>query len=466
MEKVRIGFVPAHRDPFDEAWAAQMRRRCLDILSKVPWLEIIAPDKTTTPLGLVRDDEDAEKAINLFRSKRIQGLIIGTMTFGDEVSALAVASAFRKLPILLFGTLEGDFKADGGRRSDSFCGTLAVSSGLHRRNIPFLFAGIVFPEEQRFKQSITDFVSLCSITSGFVGASIGLVGPRPERFETCICNEDALIRQFRQRVVPASLLDIMQRVSALKNDAPELRKINESMKKQADISSLKAGAIGNIARLQHGLAQFAKEKNLAALAVQCWTAVQEVYGISACYALGRLTDSGVITACEVDVYGALTMLVQFLASFKSVPPHFIDWTIRHQAKPAVFLAWHCGNAPPSLCSRGCGITDREHSILSQQLGAERSRGTAEFQLKPGVVTLCRLAEKNGKFKMLITGGSIMKSDQRLRGSWSWVKVADLEKLYNTLVSEGFTHHASMIHGDYSKPIADSCKFLGIDTVVV
>ena len=55
-----------------------------------------------------------------------------------------------------------------------------------------------------------------------------------------------------------------------------------------------------------------------------------------------------------------------------------------------------------------------------------------------------------QFKMLISKGEIVPSKQNLRGSWSWVQVPDLDKLYNTLVMEGFTHHASLIHGDYGR----------------
>ena len=165
-----------------------------------------------------------------------------------------------------------------------------------------------------------NFAQVCSIVSGFIGANIGLVGPRPERFETCICNEDAMIRQFKQRVVPTSLLDIMQRLNALKTNAPELQKTIREMKKEVDLSALKPQAVHNIAGLQYALRQFAEEKNLSAMGVQCWTAIQEVYGISACYALGRLNDEGVITACEVDIYGALTMLIQYLASMNTMPP--------------------------------------------------------------------------------------------------------------------------------------------------
>ena len=40
---------------------------------------------------------------------------------------------------------------------------------------------------------------------------------------------------------------------------------------------------------------------------------------------------------------------------------------------------------------------------------------------------------------------------------------DLDKLYNTLVVEGFTHHASLIHGDYGRVITDACNLLGIET---
>jgi hypothetical protein len=101
MEPLRIGFVPAHREPFDEDWAVEMRRRCLDAFTRRPRLEIIVPDERLTQGGCVRDDGEAEKVVALFREKKIDGLIIGTMTFGDEVSALAVASAFRDKSVFL-----------------------------------------------------------------------------------------------------------------------------------------------------------------------------------------------------------------------------------------------------------------------------------------------------------------------------------------------------------------------------
>jgi L-fucose isomerase-like protein len=465
MEPIKIGFVPAHREPFDEDWASKMRRRCLDAFPRSAQVEITVPDEKLTKNGCVRDDGEAEKVIALFREKGIDGLIIGTVTFGDEVSALSVAAAFRDRPVLLFGTKEGPFTADGNRKSDSFCGTLSISSGLHRRQIPFLFGGIVFPEEADFQEKVADFIRVCAISRGFIGARIGLVGPRPERFETCIFSEDLLMRKFRQRVVPIDLPDIMSRARSTESQ-PDVKKIVKGMKAQSDLSGVSATKMNDIAGLEYALVQFAADKGLAAMGVQCWTAMQSVYGISPCYAMGRLTDRGIMTSCEVDIYGALTMLLQYLASLGETVPHFIDWTIKHQEKENVFLAWHCGNAPPSLACQDCKIELKYHSILGPSLGIDNSRGTAEFQLTPGAVTLSRLQEHDGKFKMLVAKGKVVPSQQKLRGSWSWVEVPDLDKLYSTLVKEGFTHHASLIHGDCSRAIIDACELLGIETVIV
>jgi len=85
MESVKIGFVPAHREPFGEDWASKMRKRCLDVFAKIPGLEIVVPDESLTDRGFVRNDADATKVISLFQKEKVEGVIIGAMTFGDEV---------------------------------------------------------------------------------------------------------------------------------------------------------------------------------------------------------------------------------------------------------------------------------------------------------------------------------------------------------------------------------------------
>jgi len=462
--KVRIGFIPAHRELFDEEWAKDLRKRTLSVLCQIKNLEIIVPDEQLTKGGLVRDDEDAEKVIGLFKERDIAGMIIGTLTFGDEVSVISIAEVFPNCPILLFGTKEGPFTPEGGRRSDAFCGTLSISSGLRKRRIPFVFGAICFPEEEVFRRRIEAFIKTCAIVEGFRGSRIGLVGPRPERFETCAFNEVAMMKAFRQRVVHISLTDVLTTASNLGDEDPRVQEILQRMKKQADTTNVKEESLRKIAKLELALRKFAEDKKLAGIGVQCWDEMERVYGVVPCFVMGRLTDQGIMMACEVDIYGALTMLIQYLASLNSSSPHFIDWTIQHQEKENVFLAWHCGNAPPSLALEGCPIQMRS-TLLEKVLGPELCKGTGEFQLKAGPVTICRL-DYDEKFKLLITKGQIETYAEELRGSWSWVKVRDLLSLYESLIDEGFIHHASLIHGDYVEAIADACKFLNIEAVIV
>ncbi len=450
MRSVKIGFVPSHRPMFKDDASIAMRNRTLKVLSGIEGVEVVIPDDKLTQGGLVRDDEDAEKTIELFRNKKIDGILIGGMNFGDEVSAVSVVSAFPKTPTMVFAVKEEPAVTKKERR-DSFCGTLSTASGLYRRNLPFLFAGVCLPEEAAFRDSIRNFVRVCSVVNGFLGAKIGLVGPRPERFETCAFYEVAMAKEFGQRLVPVSSADIFFAADKIPKDDPELVETIRGIS-QSGVAEVKKEILEKMARLECALRRFAKEKKIAGMGIRCWPTSIMSYGVLPCHTMGRLTDQGYMSSCEADVYGALSMVLQYLVTLQSSVPHFIDWTAQHPTLKDVFLAWHCGNAPPTLACEGCTVQVSNF-------------GAGSFKLRTGVVTLCRLAEYDGKFKLLVTKGEVI-SDEAVPQTGSWVKVPNLEKLYRTLAEEGFVHHASMVFGDYAQPLIDSCKFLGIETVVV
>jgi L-fucose isomerase-like protein len=205
------------------------------------------------------------------------------------------------------------------------------------------------------------------------------------------------------------------------------------------------------------------------MAVQCWPAIQRMMNISVCNTYSRLTDRGMFTACEADVLGAEAMLISYHAALGETKPHFIDWTIQHRDNPNWLLAWHCGNAPISLAADKSQAALRSRKDMAGALptpDVDQQAGLNQFQIQPGKVTFCRLAEYDNQWKLLITTGEIIPSDETLAGTWSWVEVKDHAKLYRTLVEEGFVHHASMIHGDWSEALLQACKFLDIQPVLV
>src|SRR3989304_7132438 len=98
MNKVRLGFVPSHRIPFDNEWAIIMRDRVVASVNKnLKEIELIVPDSDITPGGILKNEGDASKIIKLFKEKEIQGPIIGTMTFGEELPTISVAEEFNNL---------------------------------------------------------------------------------------------------------------------------------------------------------------------------------------------------------------------------------------------------------------------------------------------------------------------------------------------------------------------------------
>jgi L-fucose isomerase-like protein len=225
----------------------------------------------------------------------------------------------------------------------------------------------------------------------------------------------------------------------------------------------------DVARLEAALVEFWERNRLSAMAMQCWPTIMREMNLNPCALFGRMTGRAMLTACETDILGAVAMLVNYQAALGEGLPHFVDWTIQHRENPNRLLAWHCGNAPVTLAANPQAVALRSRSNMTAELPVLEGDGMAglyQFQVKPGKVTFCRLAEYDNQWKMLITTGEIIPSDETLAGTWSWVEVRDHEKLYRTLVEEGFIHHASMIHGDQTHALLMACKFLDIQPILV
>ena len=483
---VKIGFVPSYRFGFTP-WCAKMRSESLAAFAKVPGLQVVVPgeapdgkaidvERGLTPHGAIHSLAEAEAAADFFRRQNVDGLIICPLDFGDERSAAKVAEKLYchprpSLPVMLYATKEPDApdRPSLERVSDSYCGNLSMASALYRRKIPFHWAGLFLPEEPEFAREVDDFVRAVAVVKGLSGARVGQVGTRPDAFETVGFDEAALAAKFGQNVIHTDLADAVLDAQALHDDDPRVRAMMDDITHCVSKVTVSGDYLRDAAKLEIVLAAFWARNGLSAMAVQCWPTIQRMMGISTCAVFGRLTGRGMLTACETDVLGALAMRISFDSALGEIPPHFIDWTIRHRANPNRLLAWHCGNAPACLAADTACTALRSRRDMKGNLPIQprdASSGLFQFQIKPGPVTFCRLAEYDNQWKLLITSGEIAPSDETLAGTWAWVDVNDHERLYRTLIEQGFVHHASMIHGDQRRSLVQACKFLDIKPVVV
>jgi L-fucose isomerase-like protein len=463
-------------------WCAQMRREAIKALSDLPFVDLVVPTASPqdpfavdaahgyTPDGGVCNLDQAETVAEYFSNQKIDGLVICALNFGDERSAAKVAEKLN-LPVLLYATREPDVpeSASMARLSDSYCGTLSIASALYRRSIPFHYAGIFFHDEREFLAEVEHFARAAAVVKGLRGARLGQVGVRPATFETVGYDEAALIRKFGQNVIYCEVSDIVQRARSLADDDPQVTTLVDELRGEVAQFTVSQEWALKAAKMELTLVDFFTQNKLSAMAMQCWPTVQQLWGFSTCALFGRLTGRGMLTACEVDILGSLAMLVNYRAALGETLPHFIDWTIQHRQDDNRFLSWHCGNAPVCLADDPLRTALRSRQDMKGGLPADpedSQAGLYQFQIKPGTVTFCRLQEYNEAWKMLITKGEIIPSDETLAGTWAWVQVKDHRRLYRTLVEEGFVHHASMIHGDQEQALLQACKFLDIQPVLV
>jgi L-fucose isomerase-like protein len=282
-------------------------------------------------------------------------------------------------------------------------------------------------------------------------------------FESQVVNEQLLQKRFGQMIVPMDLDTVFSRIDAIDPRSAEVAEVVRQIADGVQMEDQTDEALVNIARYELAVRGIKDELGVQALSASCWTRVQERFHISTCSTFGRLNDQGIITACEVDLLGASTMWAMYNASLRQAIPDFIDWTDLHPTAPNVWLAWHCGNAAPSLREpRKRALLGRNERMIQW---CPTCFGTLEFKLKSGPVTCARLVEYDGQFNMFIGSGEIVDLEPEIRGAYGWVKVKDVGEWEDKMIEAGIIHHGVLIH---DPKVADAlemfCYFLDIQAV--
>ncbi|MCL2812977.1 MAG: hypothetical protein FWD23_00095 [Oscillospiraceae bacterium] len=467
-KELKIGFVPSSWESWDGnlhtgPLAEKMRDRCIAAMEKAGAAKIIVPGKDLTDGGLVGSVEDGKKAAELFLSENIDALVIGNMNFGLEVAVGEVLSQMRKdLPILHFCTRSGPISSEGNRSTDNWCGQFMTVSAIKRRGFTYTHILTCNPEEERFVKEYANFTRAMYALKSFKQAKIAQLGTRPLLFESQYFSEENFQRQFGQMLRPMDLATVFDKMDKIQDDDPEVADTLKQIEQGAKCL-LKKEKLPLIAKYEVALKRIYNELGADCMAVCCWEMLQTKYGIAGCSTFARLNDQGYITACEVDVLGASSMLAAYAAGLEKTPPVFIDWTDLHPTEDNCWLAWHCGNAAPSQCAGNCSVKLMQNERLA--VWSDNCDGTVEFNIAPGKVTCLRLVEYGGEYTMFIGTGEIVDIEPFVRGSYGWVKVKDIEDWERKMIDAGVIHHGVLIRDEKAADALELfCKYANIKTV--
>jgi L-fucose isomerase-like protein len=236
-------------------------------------------------------------------------------------------------------------------------------------------------------------------------ARIGLLGEHPAGFDTCRYEPEALQWLAGVEVERIALPALFERAASVPAD--EVADTRASLDGiMTGLDTVDQAELDRSLSIYRALDGLARDRGLKGLAVRCWPEMFTEYGCAACGPMGFMNHDGVPSACEADVYGALTALaLQELAG----EPAFLADVVDMDAASDTGVVWHCGLAPRSMADSATPPAATIHSNRRMPL-------LQEFALKPGRVTVARFSQARNEPKLVIAGAEVLPAPKSFGGT--------------------------------------------------
>jgi L-fucose isomerase-like protein len=463
MTKMKLGFIPANRGMFSERLAARMRTQVIDSLSGLG-IDVVVPTTEQTRQGCVESLQEAELCARLFRDQEVSGIVIGAVNFGDEqAAALTVRRAALDVPVLLFGCQEDERLRLGMARRDSFCGLLSIAEALRQVGARYSVGQrpVGFPTDVAFRCDVEWFARVCQVVQGIRRARYGQVGARPDAFWTCRFDEKQLQR-LGPTTVTLDLSEVIGGAGKIVDSDPDVGALLADIRDYADTSAIARDSLLKMAKLELFLRRWAKEEQLNAFAIQCWTSIQHNYGVCSCTTMSRLGDAKLPAACEADILGTLSMHAAMLASDQ--PAALADWNNLHNDDDELVNVWHCGVFPKSFAKERPKLTLHGMMVDSGSVEAKDADGIVNFVVRESPLTLLRITQSaEGSWKAALAEGRIEDNAAQTEGSYGWCRIAHLQSFYRDVLLRHFPHHVAITQANVGDVLWEALgNYLGFE----
>lgn len=417
MEKFKLGFAPTRRFLFSKEDAYKYKELIKEKMKSFHLGIEIVDLEGINDEGLLYNRAEEQMIIDRFISEKVDAVFFPHCNFGTEDLVAKIAKAVGK-PVLIWGPRDEAPLVDGTRLRDTQCGIFATGKVLRRFKVPFTYITNSSVESRVFERGFKNFIGAANVVKHFKKLRILQISTRPSDFWSVICNEGELLEKFGIQIYPITLDQIKQKTLKIeKAGSEELDKAIKYIKDTLDWSAVKEEDVRRIASLKVAMKQFAEETGSSAIAIQCWSTLQDIIGIMPCLANAILTDEQIPVTCETDIHGAITSIMVQAATFNTLPTFFADITIRHPEHPNGELLYHCGNFPVSLS------VEEKPQLNKHFLFEDHAPGTHEGEIKGGEMTIARFDGDNGEYSIFLGKAKGMEGPYT-RGSYVWVEVND------------------------------------------
>lgn len=436
----RVGFVALARTTFDMALAAQIAAQARSQLEQAGF-SLAGPEALITSL------DEVEGVAQKLADAPLDLLLVLQATFADSTMVMSLAEAI-DAPLLLWAVPEA--RTGGRLRLNSFCGVNLAAHALTRSGYRYDYVYAPPGDSAAMEQVRTLALAGCA-RRRLRDARVGRVGENPEGLDTCCVDQEALKHRFGLEIVQVELEDVFQ--AARGTDPQKVEAVFQNLStKLDDLEQLDQSPLRGTLRTYLALRQLAEQERLDGLAVRCWPEFFTELGCAACGAMSMLSDELTPCSCEADVNGTITQLV--LQWFSGEPAFGTDM-VSVDLEEDVVVVWHCGLAPlsmadPSVRPRGTIHSNRKLPLLM------------EFSLKPGRVTVARLSEANGEYRLVVGRGEVLQAPPSFTGTSGVLRFdRPAAQVLDIILSQGLEHHLSLTYGDYVPALLALAKMLDV-----
>ena len=458
-----FGLIVGNRGFFPDELAKEGRKVLPDLLKKLGHSCVVLGEKDSK-FGTVETWEDAKKCAALFKENRekIDGVIVTLPNFGDERGvADTLKMAKLDVPVLVHAWDDVPGKMTIKHRRDSFCGKMSVCNNLLQYGIPFSLTSLhtMDPKTAAFQNEVNWFASVCRVVKGLSNCRVGALGARPAGFCTVRYSEK-LLQESGISVETLDLSEAFGRASRLKDSDGAVKERVKAIMGYTSTKGIAADAISKMAKLALVIDRWMEASELDITAVQCWTSMEEYFGVVPCTIMSMLSDSLRSSACEVDVCGAVGMHALALAS--ESPSFLLDWNNNYGTNPNKCVAFHCSNLPKScFCSHKMDYQE----IIAGTVGKANTYGTIVGRVKAAPMTYVRLStfDEEGMIGAYLGEGKFTNDKLETFGGYGVVEIPNLQLLLQYICENGFEHHVAVNHSQSARAVYEALEtYMGWD----
>ena len=455
-----FGVVVGNRGFFPDHLAKTGREEIIAVLEAAGAKAVVlSPEESK--FGAVESYAESQRCAELFKkhADEIDGIIVTLPNFGEERGIVdAIRLSGLKVPVLVQATPDKSDAMTISTRRDSFCGKMSACNNMMQYGIPYSLTtlhteSLTSPE---FKADLEWFSAVCRIIQGLKNVKVGAIGARPTAFNTVRYSE-RLFETSGISVETIDLSEIFGRINKMTDNDDAAQAKLAAIKSYVTTGGVPADALLKMAKLGAVIDGWMKQTNVTISAVQCWTSMEEFFGVVPCTIMSMMSDNLIPSACEVDVPGTISMYMLALAS--GTPSALLDWNNNYGSHPDKCVCFHCSNLPKHFFK---DVKMDYQEIIAGTVGKLNTFGTCVGRVKSGTMSYARYStdDRRGVIRGYTGPGKFTDDPLETFGGAGVAEIPQLQKLLKYICREGFEHHVAANFSDVSKAVHEAARYLG------